>query len=309
MKQETQKKETMVEFAEAPPQVSDSEFNKLLEKERSLQLSCFDNKTFDQLYKVAEVLANSSLIPDSFKGDKKGLYPHEKVVANCFLVVEQAHRWDMSPFAIIGCAAPVRGRITWEGKLVHAVLENKLGVRLSYEFNDKAGDALGVIVSGALPGEVKPRTIEGTVGDWKTTGDNSPWVKTSGRKFQLCYRGARQWGRVHAPGVMLGVVTKDEAQDFSNSAPAADDPINPFGEKAKGSERLVTTEDPKRVKMIEEINDLAHKLGKTNDDWNRLFEHYAIFDLDEAKNIQLRSILAKLKKEKPDELELEGSVE
>lgn len=97
----------------------------------------------------------------------------------------------------------------WEGKLVHAVIQVQSGINLQYDISGE-GESMKVIVSGTLPGEDKPRTVEGTVKAWKTTGDGSPWKSPDNYARQLRYRGAREWARAHNPAVMLGVVTEDE---------------------------------------------------------------------------------------------------
>ncbi|MBN9453217.1 MAG: hypothetical protein J0I42_14815 [Bosea sp.] len=137
-------------------------------------------------------------------------------MANCFLVVNQATRWGMDPFGVAQCLSIVKGKFCYEGKLVAAVLDAKLGVSLKYTYNDKAGDALAVVVSGVVDGEEK--TIEGSVGAWKTTGPNSPWTSQQNHRRQLAYRGAREWARIHKPALMLGAYTDDEIDDLQEVA-------------------------------------------------------------------------------------------
>lgn len=173
------------------------------------QPSVFDPSIFQQLVAISSQMAHTSLIPESLTKDKSGVFPIEKIQANCFLVAEQAHRWGMSPFAVAQAASVVYGRLMWEGKLVAAVIEANAGVRLSYTY-EGAGLQRKVIVSGKFPNETEVRTVEGTVADWKT----DQW-KDSAYDQRLAYRGAREWARRHCPAVMLGVVTTDEADDFA----------------------------------------------------------------------------------------------
>jgi len=183
-----------------------------------------DTAHFEQIQRVARVMAASSLIPDALCKYKEGEGPNaqvydlppEKVMANCFLVVNQAVRWHMDPFAVAQCCSVVRGKLMYEGKLIAAVLEARLGVRLDYTFDDKPGPQLGVVVSGVLPGETKPREIEGTVAQW-STGTSGPWAKEYNWKRQLRYRGAREWARAYAPSVILGVITDDEMEDLRDN--------------------------------------------------------------------------------------------
>lgn len=205
----------------------------------SNSIPLLDTSYFEHMQRIASAMASGSLIPESLRGVWEGqgnarqFVPFEEktVVANIFRVVNQAVRWNMDPFAVIDCASVVHGRLMWEGKLVHAVVEARVGIRLNCVFGrmleveqeDKTkvlrfdptvegeGEHLAVQVVGQFPDEDTPRTIEGTVRLWKTTGNNSPWGNPLNWKRQLRYRGSREWGRAHSPAPLLGVVTNDEA--------------------------------------------------------------------------------------------------
>src|SRR5690606_37380571 len=138
-----------------------------------------DTARFEHMQRIATVMAGSPPIPDSLRCTKVGNndpvpLPPQTVVANCFLIVNQSSRWGMDPFAVAGCTSVVHGRLMYEGKLVAAVLEAKLGVQLSYEFGtwipasetvdlstEGTGDLLGVRVSAQRPGDAAPVYIEG----------------------------------------------------------------------------------------------------------------------------------------------------
>lgn len=185
-----------------------------------------DTARFEHMQRIATIMAGSSLIPDSLRvagsGDNKYELPAATVVANCFLIVNQSVRWGMDPFAVASSTSVVHGRLMYEGKLVAAVLESKLGLQLKYEFGtwnastetldlskEGQGESLGVRVSGQRQGDAEPVFIEGAVSIWKTTGANSPW-RPGAFKRQLRYRGAREWSRAYSSGLMLGVITDDE---------------------------------------------------------------------------------------------------
>lgn len=184
-----------------------------------------DTSKFEHMQRIATVMARSSVIPESLrKGkDEKGVeiwLSEDVVIANCFRIVNQAVRWGMDPFAVADCASIVYGRMMWEGKLIAAVLDAKLGINLKYDFNDKPGQAFGVTVSATLPGEHEVRTIEGCVKDWHK-GAKSPWANEGAWKRQLRYMGAREWARAHKPSVMLGIYTDDELDGaMSRDVPA-----------------------------------------------------------------------------------------
>jgi hypothetical protein len=175
-----------------------------------------DTSRFEHMQRIAGTMAACSLIPDALRGNTP-----QVTLANCFLVVNQAVRWNMDPFAVAQSVSVVRGKLCYEGKLVAAVIEQKLGVRLRYEWNDKRGDDFGVVVSGQFP-DGRVETIDGTVGQWQTKDKegrvSNQWKSLP--KLMLAYRGSREWARLFAPGVMLGVYTDDELQDMQEGAKA-----------------------------------------------------------------------------------------
>ncbi len=186
-------------------------------------IAVLDTARFEHMQRIASVMAQSNLIPDGLcitgSGDEREYLPPAKIVANCFLVVNQAVRWGMDPFAVAQCVSVVHGKLCYEGKLIAAVIEAKLGIRLQFKWDNGQGDNLGIVVSGQFPEEHEPRTVSGTVGEWKTTGNGSPWTAKQSRKM-LAYRGTREWARLHAPGLMLGVYSDDELADISDDVRA-----------------------------------------------------------------------------------------
>jgi hypothetical protein len=178
-----------------------------------------DTSKFEHMQRIAQVMARMSTLPESLRGtrddNKFEPFPDMEIVANCFRVANQAVRWGMDPFAVADCASIIRGRLMWEGKLVAAVIAAKLGVRLSYVFDDAPHDQLGVTVSGTLPGEMSARDVFGRVCDWRTTRQGSPWQSPANWKRQLRYRGAREWARAYVPELMLGIYADDELDEMS----------------------------------------------------------------------------------------------
>lgn len=184
-----------------------------------------DTARFEHMQRIAAVMAHSNLVPDALcktkNGDAMVLLDRQEILSNCFLVVNQAVRWGMDPFAVAQCVSVVHGKLCYEGKLIAAVLEAKLGIDLEYEITGN-GDQMTVTVTGAVDGKPvvdskgKPKKIEGTVAEWKTTGQGSPWAARGGPARMLRYRGAREWSRVHAPSLMLGVYSPDEMDALSD---------------------------------------------------------------------------------------------
>lgn len=174
-------------------------------------IAVLDTARYDQMWRVATAIANSTFCPETFshygpKNSRQRLEPHQ-IIANCFLVVNQAVRWNMDPFALIQCASMVHGKPCYEGKVIAAVLDSLLGTKLDFEF-EGTGELMRVVVSGTRT-DGKIKTVKGSVAQWKTTGENSPW-RPADYERQLIYRGTREWARLWEPAVLLGVHAPDE---------------------------------------------------------------------------------------------------
>ncbi len=199
-----------------------------------------DTSRFEHMQRVATVMARSTLMPESLymegKANDKKLLPYDTIISNCFLVVNQAVRWGLDPFAVAQCVSVVHGKLCYEGKLVAAVLQAKLGMNLHHhitgsgddtriymsdrQFNEEVtvGDSTGPLVSFLKPGIRIPgvRLFDGSVSEWKTTGNNSPWSPKNFPRM-LIYRGTRDWCRIYEPATMLGVYTDDEMVDMEDT--------------------------------------------------------------------------------------------
>ncbi|HXJ28275.1 MAG TPA: recombinase RecT, partial [Streptosporangiaceae bacterium] len=154
--------------------------------------------------RLAEMMARGKLVPTHLQGS----------AGDCLMVIEQAVRWGMSPFAVAQCTSVVRGgKLMFEGKLVAAAVHTSgiLIGRLSYEFSGSGADRK-VVASGLMRGEEAPRTVEVSLAAAKT--ENEHWKKSPDQ--MLTYHAARVWARRHAPEVMLGVYSPEE---FEPQAP------------------------------------------------------------------------------------------
>ena len=154
-------------------------------------------QNFDQAVRLAEMMAKGKLVPSHLQNSP----------ADCLLVVEQAMRWGMSPFAVAQCTSVIKTKLMFEGKLVAAAIESSGAIAgsLDYTFSGSGADRT-VTVSATRRGETTPRTVEVKLKDART--DNGMWTKQPDQ--QLVYHGARVWGRRWTPGVVLGVYSREE---------------------------------------------------------------------------------------------------
>jgi hypothetical protein len=160
--------------------------------------------SMSEAIKLAELMATAKLVP-------VGL---QKSPADCLMVVQQAVRWQMDPFAVAQECSVIQGKLMHTGKLVAAVVNARgnLTQRLSFEYSGE-GDGRTIIVSGQLQGEPAPRTVEVVLKNARTA--NKVW--SSQPDQQLMYHGVRVWARRHTPELMLGVYSPEE---FDDPAPA-----------------------------------------------------------------------------------------
>lgn len=188
----------------------------------------------EYLWGLSERIAWSTSVNETLRGERKGgtngtfePFDDRTILANVFAVVEQADRWNVSPFALLGSAAIVRGKLAFEGKVIAAVMEAQFGVKLyPYYRGEPRSDGYHIyLCDEELPesilAELEPgyrhdryRIMDGSVGAWKTTNSGSPW-KPDTYADMLIYRGSRQWARVYKSAAILGVIADDEVQQLA----------------------------------------------------------------------------------------------
>ena len=156
-------------------------------------------QSMDQAVRMAEMMAKGRLVPSHLQNSP----------GDCLMVIEQATRWGMSPFAVAQATSVIQGKLMFEGKLVAAALHTSgaLATRLRYDYSGEGASRV-VRVSATLAGETEPRFVDVKLADAKTT--NGMWTKQPDQ--QLAYHAARVWARRYAPEAMLGVYAPEEME-------------------------------------------------------------------------------------------------
>jgi hypothetical protein len=185
-------------------------------------------QTFEGIEKLAGVMAKMGTMPAHLAGKP----------ADCFRIVVQAAKWRMDPFAVAECTSLVHGRMCFEGKLIAAVLQSMGAIdgRLSYEISGK-GQGASIVVTGTPKGG-KAQVLRGSVAEWATKHNGSPWATQP--ETMLVYRGTRQWARLYVPEALLGVYTPDEFEPEEKMADATVHPAEP--EPARTAPAATTVE-------------------------------------------------------------------
>jgi hypothetical protein len=205
MSEQTTQQETSTALVKSTPQKPE----KLIVRDESQLANLLDTARFEHCYRIATAMSKASLIPEHLKSGGEA-----QSAANCFLVVNQALRWGFDPFAVAPSTYSIGGKLGYEGKLIAAVVNasGKLVGPLQYEHAGK-GDDMEVTVTGTLKGEDKPRTVKVKVRDART--NNKMWNTDPEQK--LCYNGAIKWARRHAPELVMGVMSEDDADRIEHA--------------------------------------------------------------------------------------------
>lgn len=169
--------------------------------------------------------------------------------ADCMAIAMQAAQWGMNPYAVAQKTHLVNGVLGYEAQLVNAVLQASGSIigRFHYEYQGE-GAALQCRV-GAIPtGET-----EVVWNEWLKSSDittkNSPLWKTN-PKQQIGYLQVKNWGRMYAPGAILGVYTPDELEEV----PRAEVELNPVQQEKPVTNAAAALSAAKKTKPAAPVN-------------------------------------------------------
>jgi hypothetical protein len=203
-----------------------------------------DEQRLSRLAQWAVKLASSSLCPvhliakpDNRITDegRRNEAAWKQTNANCLLVANQAERWQADVFAVAGESYVVGNKLSYQGKLVAAMINKWADLKHQVEpiYGIGKGDDLACVVFGSrvletIPDEAYPLlesyadhedrkalralsrmgvlAVRISVGQAKTSNDM--WRKDPEQK--LWYSGVTKWARRYSPEVILGVMTDDD---------------------------------------------------------------------------------------------------
>jgi len=172
-------------------------------------------QTFDDAIRLAKAMSTAGLVPKHLQGD----------VGSCLLIVEQAMRWRMSPFAVAQCTSSIGGRLMHEGKLIAAAVKSMGAITGHFDFAwSGEGEDRTILVTATRTGDSEPRQVAVRLGDVQTK--NEVWKKQPDQ--QLAYAGARIWARRWTPEALLGVYAPEEFSTIDGTATEAPPPPPPL---------------------------------------------------------------------------------
>lgn len=167
-----------------------------------------NTKALAMINRLAERYANSSMVPDTYKGKPD----------NCFVALELASRMDVSPVLVMQNLYIVQGKPSWAGQACKALIDG------SGKFRDSEYVMTGSMDDGSRGCFLQAvntrtgKTIRGTEITLKMAADEG-WLDKKGSKWKtmpeqmLKYRAAAFFARTECPEVLMGFQTADETTD------------------------------------------------------------------------------------------------
>ncbi len=173
-------------------------------------------ESFRESYKLASVLAKSSLVPQQYQGKTE----------DCALAIDMAERMGVSPLMVMQSLYVVKGKPSWSGQACMSFIKAKYGDAQPVYTGQRGTDTRGCFVRVIKPdGEVIEGT-EVTIAMAKSEGwmSNSKWKNMP--EQMLAYRAAAFFARVYCPEILMGVSVEGEVEDMQPSRPQkAPDPF------------------------------------------------------------------------------------
>lgn len=169
-----------------------------------------DRNAFNQALRMAQMLAQSSLVPQNYQGKPQ----------DCFVAIDMANRMGTSPIFVMQNLYVVKGKPSWAGQACMAFIQGCgrfSNVRLMY-IGKPGTDERGCFVCATrlCDGAAIDGTVV-TIGMAKAEGwtSNPKWKNMP--EQMLGYRAASFFARHHCPDVLMGLQTEDEIVDVSSS--------------------------------------------------------------------------------------------
>lgn len=209
----------MDERAEVKAAVENAEKNDsvVVKSETNLTFNDFswmDYPTVAKLANVAKGLANSKLVPDSFRGDTWGI----------MIAMEMSNRMKIGLLQVLQSLYIVKGKPSWSGQFCISAI-NACGKFTPLEFiwyHDDKGTVTGCsaqatsLATGHLC--TSPAiTWDTVVGFGWNKKDGSMWNIPGQREQMFQYRAAAYFARTFCPEVLGGLYTREENMDITGS--------------------------------------------------------------------------------------------
>ena len=176
------------------------------------EFSWLDANTTTQLFRVANALSKSKIVPDAYRGDP----------AACLIIMELASRTGTPLMTAFQNIYVVNGKPSWSGKYCIMAIEasGKFEAPDFCWYYDEAGNIDGCSVQAIRKSDgklcsgakISAATVKGFGWDKKS---GSMWVIPGQREQMFMYRAAEYFVNVFCPEMFAGMYSEYSQRDIS----------------------------------------------------------------------------------------------
>lgn len=176
-----------------------------------------DIKAFENAQRMVKPLADSALVPDTFRGK----------IGDCMIALEMANRTGASPLSIMQNMYIVHGKPAWSSQFLIAAINacGKFSPLRYTQTGEKGKDSFGMLAWAYDRTGEKLEGPEVTIEMAKKEG----WYTKNGSKWptmpelMLRYRAATFFARLYCPEISMGMQTADEVSDIADEPKRQED--------------------------------------------------------------------------------------
>ena len=216
----------------------------------NIEASFFNTQGFALIQRVANLFANSTMVPEAYRTftkDKKTgqMVENPAALSNCVVALNMANRIGADPLMVMQNLYVVEGRPAWSSQfIISAINASGKFSPLRFEIKDLGEKDVEYTVSDWKTVDGRRQKVDSVrkarIHDWscvawakeRATGErlDSPtitismavaegWYGKNGSKWQtmpemmLRYRAASFFGRLYAPELLMGIQTVEEAHE------------------------------------------------------------------------------------------------
>lgn len=169
-----------------------------------------DVKIFEATQRMARLLAESSIVPQAYRGK----------IADCVIAIDIANRMGLSPMVVMQNSQVVSNNFSWKGTACKAMIDGcgKYERTRYVEVGEEGKDSYGVYLEATTKDGEVIKGVTVTVGMAKSEGwwqRNPKWANLT--SLMLRYRASAFFMRTECASLAMGFLTAEENEDVYNS--------------------------------------------------------------------------------------------
>ncbi len=160
------------------------------------------NKQLQHQYNLANDLANSNLLPESFRGN----------VPNILIAMDTANRFGIAPIEVMKHCHVIKGKLAFDSKMIIALVNRsgKFDGPIQYWLDDQETECVAyAFINGQQYTGPKVTLAMAKANRWGALWNTLPGM-------MLRYRSAVFFIRLFSPEIIIGLDDLQEQQDIQN---------------------------------------------------------------------------------------------